>query len=257
MSAKNFLLTRFDRYFAHSDTAHSVLRPGDQAIACANLRRALCILGHLEATFGVSEAEDVLDEKLWSATREFQRACAHTRVDGLVGPVTRGLLVSALLEREGPVVFKRLQRVDPVRVFMSYAWKDTSKVNKLDQWLRDNGIGVIRDRSDFAAGEAIEDSIREAISTCDKVFAVYSKNSKGREWPTLETFITGELESALNERLLVYVKIDDTSLPERAAGRVHVDATEQPLRIVGQMLLRALNVRSNPIRHEYDEDLPL
>ena len=214
-------------------------------------------MGHLEATFGVSEAEDVLDEGLWSATRECQRACADTRVDGLVGPVTRGLIVSALLEREGPVVFKRLQRVDPVRVFISYAWKDTSKVNKLDQWLRDNGIGVIRDRTDFAAGEAIDDSVREAISVCDKVFVVYSKNSKGREWPALETFITGELESALNERLLVYVKIDTTSPPERAAGRIHIDATEQPLRIVGQRLLHALNVHSNAIRYEYDENSPL
>jgi hypothetical protein len=257
--SEKLLLVRFDRYFAHADTARSVLQPGDRTVACANVRRALCILGYLEPTFEASEDADVLDEKLWSAVRKFQQACGHTRVDGLVGPITRRLITSKLLESEGPIVFKRLQRPDPVpRVFISYAWKDSLKVNKLDQWLRDNGVRVVRDQTDFAAGETIDDGIREAISICDKVFAIYSKNSKGREWPNLETFIAGELESVLNEKLLVYVRVDNTSLPERAASRIHIDAIEQPLREVGQKLLQTVSGRpGSPIRYEYDENLPL
>jgi TIR domain len=257
--SEELLLRRFDRYFAHPDRTPSVLRPKDRGVACANVRRALCILGHLETTFEDSKDADVFDQELWSAVREFQKARSHTRVDGLVGPITRRLIVSALLENEKAVVFDRLQRPDPVReVFISYAWKDGAKVNKLDQWLRDHGIRVIRDQNDFAPGETIADSIREAVAVCDKVFAVFSANSSLREWPMLEAFVAGELESVLGAKLLVYIRLDSTPLPERSAGRLHIDTREQPLRVVGQKLLQAVSGDpANPIGYEYDENLPL
>lgn len=254
------LLRRFEGYFAHADKAHSVLQPGDRGVACANVRRALCILGHLEPTFQISDTADDLDEALWCAVRKFQETQRGARVDGLVGPVTRQLLVSALLERDSVTVFQgRLTRPDPVsQVFLSYAWRDASKVDKVDQWLRDNGVRVIRDQTDFVPGETIDDSIRDAVARSDKVVAVYSENSKGKEWPALEAFVAGELEAALGTKLLVYVRLDNTPLPERTAGRLHIDAAERTLRSVGEKLLHAITGEgANLSRYDYDENAPL
>jgi len=202
---------------------------------------------------------DLFDEEVRSAVLQFQEVYHHTRHDGLVGPGTRRLIVSTLLQKHGASLFLRLERPERIPlVFISYAWKDSKKVNKLDQWLRDHGVRILRDQTDFAAGEGISDNIRKAVAISDKVVAVYSANSTGREWPSFEAFVAGELEEALGHKLLIYVRLDDTNIPQKASDRLYIDARHQPLKTVGARLLHAILGEGMPaVRYEYDEDKPL
>ena len=95
------------------------------------------------------------------------------------GPGRAGLTREILHAKgDNTSIFQRLQlpeqRRDP-SVFLSYAWSDSERVDKLDQWPRDHGIHVIRDQDSFIAGESIEENIARAISEADKIVAILSQ----------------------------------------------------------------------------------
>ena len=253
----DILVDRFERYFRHPDGPHEVLGLGDRGVACMNVRRALGMLGVTDAR-GASEGE-TFDEALETAVRAFQDKFRHRVSDGRVGPGTRRLIVSNLLGRFDASIFHRLKRPDPTpSVFLSYAWKDSSKVDKLGQWLGDHGVRVIRDQTFFKAGESIPANIRRAVAEADKVVVVFSANSRERDWPRLESAVAEELEQRIGGTLLLYLCLDDTKLPAPDPTRLAVRAKDRPLKQVGAELLHALTGAGlEPARIRYDDREPL
>jgi hypothetical protein len=140
---------------------------------------------------------------------------------------------------------------------LSYAWADASRVDKLDQWLRDHEIRVIRDSSSFKAGTQIEDNIWKSVLSADKVIAIYSEKSKGRDWPSLEQEIAGQVESQLKTQLLIYLRLDDTPLKAYDQNRIAIEAQGKTLKQVGSEILKSLGMALERARIDYDEDAPL
>jgi hypothetical protein len=257
----DLLIRRFEHYFRHPEWDHEVLRPGDRAIACGNARTALTWLGVGAGGLMPERDDDLFDESLRTAVRDFQVKYRHRVADGLVGPGTRSRLTSEVLHLNGPSVFKRLrkpeQRALP-SVFISYAWSDGERVDKLAQWLRDNGVQVLRDRESFVAGESVQENIARAISIADRVVAVLSRNSRDRDWPLLERTLAEQLEHGTEASVLIYLQLDDTSLPAHDSTRVAISANGIPLKEVGERLLHAVaGVHLPASRHPYDENEPL
>jgi hypothetical protein len=166
------------------------------------VRRALTWIG---AERHSATEPDLFDNRLADAVRRFQKNMEHRSIDGRVGPGTRDLLVQELLNSGGVDRFSDLDETDTKRlptVFISYAWVDSVRVDKLDQWLQDHGVSVIRDSRTFFGGRDIKEAIRTSALDSDKVPAIWSQNSSQRPWPTLEHFLAEEVERLLATRVL-------------------------------------------------------
>ena len=260
MDESDLLVEHFECYFKHPDPFHNVLTIGDQGFACANVRQALRYLGHAGHDLDDSVDQKSFDLGVAKAVRRFQEEAGNPIVDGKVGPNTRRRLIKALVAKYGPQIFQRLDSPRPTtpNVFISYAWEDGARVDKIDQWLRNNGVNVIRDVDFFIPGLTLEENIRSAVAHADHVIVVYSAQSKGREWPRLEQAVGEELEKQLQTRLLLYVRLDDTPLPVHDQTRVAINAAGRILRDVGNDILRALYRKGRPPRHiDINEDEPL
>jgi len=244
-------ILRLEEYFRDPRIGENLLRVGDSGVASRNIRHALRSLGY-EIAPG-----DLYDEELELRVISFQKEYGHNVVDGQIGPGTRRRLTRAVLAKLGPSFFARLeppQRPSSPRVFLSYAWEDGKIVDKLDQWLRDQDIRVWRDSREFVPGKQIPDLIKTAIREADKVVAVYSRRSKGRDWPAFEIKIAEELERDGKE-VLIYLVLDDTPLPSHDPLRLAVMGNGRTLKEVGQDLLHGiLGWRREVQRIEYDEN---
>lgn len=184
---------------------HDVLRPGDRAIAC----RPKWLIK--ESPVGI-----------W-----------HRQSGIYVKP---GKSSASIVARR---LHRPEQRSRP-SVFLSYAWSDSERVNKLDQLLRDHGVQVIRDKDYFTAGESVEENIARAISIADKIVAVLSRNSRNRDWPNLEKALAEQLESRIGTSVLIYLQLNGTKLPAHDSARVAISARGIPLKEVGERLLHAV-----------------
>jgi TIR domain len=257
----DILIQRFEHYFRHPDWGHDVLRPGDRAIACRNIRAALSWLDPASDDLTSEANSDIYDESLKIVVRKLQSTYQHRVADGLVGPGTRRLLVSEILHKGGPSIFQRLFRPEQRQlacVFISYAQADADKVDKLDQWLRDHGIQVIRDTDYFVAGVSIRENIAQALSVADKIVAVLSRNSRDRVWPLLEREMAEQVESRIGTSMLIYVCLDDTSLPAHDPERLAIPTKDIALKEVGERILYAVTgTRLTALYHPYDENKPL
>lgn len=186
---EDLLISRFEYYFRHPDWDHDLLRRGDRAVACRNARTALAWLD-VYADEPISESdENLFDQSLVAAVKEFQIRYHHRVADGQIGPRTRGRLISEVLHRYDSSIFQRLLKPEQRRrpsIFLSYARRDGERVDKLDQWLRDHDVDVIRDTDFFIAGDSIQDNISRAISVADKILVILSRSSRSRDWPLLE-----------------------------------------------------------------------
>jgi hypothetical protein len=255
----DILVERFERYFRHADAGHDVLVRGDHAVAARNVRTALWLLDI--PTDSASADEELFDDELEVSVKRFQKVFHHRVHDGAVGPGTRKLIVEGLLGRFEADIFLRLARPEGAlrpSLFLSYAWRDSAKVGKLAQWLRDNGVRVILDQTDFEAGQTIPANIRRAVAEADKVVGVLSASSRDRDWPRFEAGIAEELERRLETPVLIYIRLDETPLPAHDPNRLAIDAQGKPLKRVGQEILHALTHSGlEPTRFEYDEDEPL
>jgi len=256
-SMKDLLVERFLHFFANTDPNEEVLRPGSTGLCCVNLRAALRMVS-IPVEGGDS---DLYDDELKAAVARFQKQYGHSIDDGLVGPGTRRRLVGALLARYGPSVFFRLQDPDqglPAKVFVSYSTTDTPSVNKLDQWLRDHGVRIIRYVDSFQPGQDILDRARNAIATADKILVVHSKNSANSDWVRSEIAAAEELERRLERPLIVYLLLDVQPLPEHDHHRIAITAMGKPLRMIGDELLHAIEGRERSRSNfSYDENEPL
>jgi|SRR5664280_495715 len=253
------LLKRYQRYFRHPDDDHDVLELGDRAVACINLRRALGILG-IEVRITPTD-EHLYDETLREAVRDFQAKYGHRVTDGLVGPGTRERLVSELLHRFSPSIFARFRRPEAwsrPSVFISYATADRERVNKVDQWLRDHGLRVVRDCQFFVAGTTIQENIVRALADSDKILAVLSIHSRDRDWPRLERELAEQVEAKLGAPVLIYLCLDDAALPTHDSTRLAILVKDKTLKQVGDEILHAVSGVPIPQwQYPYDEDEPL
>jgi hypothetical protein len=253
----DIIVEKFARYFRDPVLGEAALRVGASGIACRNIRRAI---GMLSSWHSLSD-NSVFDSDLEQAVIRFQEENRHRVIDGSVGPGTRRLLATMLLARFGPEIYRRL--TDPEahlfpRVFITYAWKDSEAVKKLDQWLRDHAVTVLRDETWFLAGTTIPDSIRTAIILADKVVAIYSEKSRDRDWTRVEIAIAEQVEERLGYPVLIYVNLDETVLPKHDPNRIAISAKNRSLRDVGNELLRAIrNEQTEPSHYSYNEDEPL
>jgi hypothetical protein len=143
-------------------------------------------------------------------------------------------------------------------VFISYASADTEALNKIDQWLRDHGLRVIRDCRYFIAGSTIENNIVRALANSDKILAVFSKNSRHRDWRRLERVLAEQVESRLGMAVLVYLCLDDSLLPAHDPTRLAILAKGKSLKQVGDETLNAIaGVAIAQWRYPYNENEPL
>jgi TIR domain len=200
------------------------------------------------------------DRQLSEAVERFQKETGHRNIDGAIGPGTRFRLVAKLLEVFGASKFHDLDPSESARiptVFLSYAWVDSPRVNKLDQWLRDHGIRVIRDVGSFKAGSNIPDNIWKSVLSADKVIAVYSQQSKTRDWPTFEQQIAERVEQLIKVNVLIYLRLDDTPLHAHDPHRIAIEAQGKTLKQIGLEIQNSLDMPAEPARSDYDEDAPL
>lgn len=253
------LIKRYQQYFRHQDDDHEVLEVGDKAVACANLRRALNML-NIAVDKGTAE-ELQYDKALSEAVKSFQAQFGHRVSDGLTGPGTRERLVSELFHRFSPSIFLRFRRPETWSqrsVFISYSSMDRERVNKIDQWLRDNGIRVVRDCQFFQAGTTIQENIVRAVAHSDKILAILSHNSSSRDWPRFERDLAEQVESKLGSPVLIYLCLDDIDLPAHDSTRLAIQSKGKTLKQVGQEILHA--VADVPIpqwEYFYDENEPI
>lgn len=260
MHEQDYLVDRLERYFHHSDADQELLTVGDRAVACRNLRDAFSWLKISGAPSGHVDDPEFFDHNLEKQVKAFQRQSNHPMDDGKVGPGTRSRLVRILLAQFDVNVFLvRLKKNedDQPTVFISYAWTDSERVDKLDQWLRNHGVRVLRDRELFVAGKTLNDNIRAAIARADKVIVCYSKHSS-RDWPQFERAIADQVEKRMNTTVLIYVRLDDTALPLHDPTRLAIEAVGVPLRTVGLRLLHAVTgAKIPPPTIEIDENAPM
>jgi hypothetical protein len=251
------LIERFEPYFKHPDPNRLALQHGDRAVACKNARTALTWLGFARVC---GEDPQSYDHQLSEAVKKFQKKAGNRNKDGIIGPGTRSLLVSKLLEQCGASKFAQLDASEAVRiptVFLSYTRDDTPRVNKLDQWLRDHGIRVIRDVISFKAGSHIPDNIWESVLSADKVVAVYSQQSKTRDWPAFERQVAEQVEHLIKAPVLIYLRLDDTPLNALDPHRIAIEAQGKTLKQIGLEIQNSLALPVQLARFDYDEDAPL
>jgi hypothetical protein len=251
------LIERFEPYFKHPDPNRYVLQQGDRVVACKNAKAALAWLGFAR-DFG--NDLQLYDQQLSEAVKRFQEKTGHRNIDGVIGPGTRSRLVSKLLEEFGASKFNEMDASEAIRipsVFLSYAWTDTPRVNKLDQWMRDHGIRVIRDVWSFKAGTHIPDNILKSVLSADKVIAVYSEQSKSRDWPSFEHQIAEQVERLLNVPVLIYLRLDETPLKAHDRDRIAIEAQGKTLKEIGLEIQKSLNMSVEFPRFDYDEDASL
>jgi len=250
------LVKRYEQYFRHPDDDHEVVQVGDRANACSNVRSALDMLG---ITVKPAASDEYLfDEPLREAVRAFQTKYKHRVTDGLVGPGTRERLVSELFHQFSPTIFARLRRPEGWSrpgVFISYAAADSARVNKIDQWLRDHSLRVVRDCQFFVAGTTIQENIVRAMAHSDKILAILSHNSRERDWPRFERELAEQVEAKLGAPVLIYLCLDDVLLPAHDSTRLAIRAEGKSLKQVGEEILNA--VARVPIpqwQYPYDEN---
>jgi hypothetical protein len=251
------LLERFERYFKHPDPDRHVLRQGHRSVACKNAKTALAWLGFARA-FG--DDPQLYDRELSEAVERFQKEVRNRNIDGAIGPGTRSRLAVRLLQDAGASQFANLDASEVVRpptIFMSYAWADTTPVDKLDQWLRDHDVRVIRDISNFKPGSLIPDNIWNSVLSADKVIAVYSKQSKARDWPNFEHRIAEQVEGLIKVPLLIYLVLDDTPLKAHDPHRIAIEAKGKTLKQIGLAIQGSLGIPVEAARIYYDEDASL
>lgn len=244
----------FSKWFARSIGGTDLLERGDSGQHVQNIITALVELGYR------IPITDTFSQDIEQQLIEFQKKHHARNEDGKFGPGTKTLLTEKALEGLGPDFFGKLKPTFPRfhRVFISYAWKDGTKVDKLDQWLTDNSLLVTRDTRDFPAGQQLPDAIQRSLHLSDRACIVYSAASRSRNWPTFERYAAEEVEKLRRIPFLVYVLLDGCEPPKHDPNRIYIDASKKSLREVGNDLIRAVTGQTGaPPKVEYNEDQPL
>jgi len=100
---QNEEIQKYEQFFRDPDVEDGILKPGSSGPACANIRQALRILGY-DVEYG-----DHYDETLAKVILRFQSDNKHSSRDGFVGPGTRRLLVTKLIDTGKKGIFERMK----------------------------------------------------------------------------------------------------------------------------------------------------
>jgi hypothetical protein len=248
-------LDYYGKWFCDNRTNDGLLEIGHSGPHVANI-----ISGLLDLRYGPLFG-DAFTDKLASVVKQFQTARNAKNQDGKVGRGTRRLLVNTLLEPYHDQWFKE-PRLKPTfapfyQVFLSYAWADTDRVNLLDQWLRDHNLSVLRDTRDFQVGQDLKDEITTNLNLSDKVVAVVTANSQGRDWPAFERNTTERIEKNRGVNCLIYLLLD-AEPPKHDPNRINIRGTGKPLKEIGEAILNSVTgSHAKPVTFPYDEARPI
>lgn len=244
----------FSKWFSSKLDSTELLELGKAGPYVRNIVTILLKLGYRVS------ATDTFNQSVCEELRKFQCKYKHRCVDGKFGPGTRTLLVRVALDELGANFLTSLPPAFPsfYSAFISYAWCDALQVNGLDQWLQDRHVVIRRDIRDFKAGRMLDDEIKRYLHLSDKVFIVYSKEARSRDWPEFERFMAREVETLRGLPCLIYVLLDDTKPPQYESKRIYVDAVGKPLKDIGAELLHAVTGQvEESIKFDYNENDPL
>lgn len=95
------------------------------------------------------------------------------------------------------------------KLFISYATRDLSQVDMLQQQLQGTPIEVFVAEHSVRASEELAPKISVAIAECDLFVVLWSENAKASDWVSQEI----GRASALGKKILPLVLSDSVSLP--------------------------------------------
>src|SRR5579862_9674019 len=103
-------------------------------------------------------------------------------------------------------------------IFMSHSSKDRAFTNDLAQHLQEGGFHCWIDLDDIPDGSTWPREIEKAVTACDAMIVVMSKDGRESEWVERETLMAMDLRKPL-----FIARIDDTPLPIHLINRQYTD----------------------------------
>lgn len=132
----------------------------------------------------------------------------------------------------------------PVRVFISYSYRDDAQVLLLRDALQKAGMEVIIGQEAISSGQDINDFIRQSVRNSDCTLSIVSENSLLSAWVARES--AASLQEAEGGRLVIPCYLESSFLERDATDRV-LKKIEEEIRDIGNriqertMLRRPIN----------------
>lgn len=226
------IVESYCKYFHGLGEHDANLCVGTKGVAVMNITRCLHALG-LRGRWSDEYTSEVRD-----TVATFQKMVKHQNVDGVVGPGTRMKLVTAALQRSevGAQFFAKLDATwerEFYAAFVSYAWVDTTMLDKICACLEDKGARVLRDKWDFVASGELKDEIRRNIEEADTVLSVVTDESLGRDWVTYENQVAAVVGQWKPEPFCLYLKLTAKPMPAHLASRLYIEGQGRTLEQIG------------------------
>jgi hypothetical protein len=210
----------FERFFSDPGVGDGVMRPGMSGLACENIRSALGMLGY-DVEYG-----DQYDATLARTVQRFQADAGHTNRDGVVGPGTRKLLASKLIEKHGPTIYKRLR--DPEGggyIFVSYRREDMSRITGTLDSIAGWGFRVWYDKQGIPGGAEFDALIEERVAGCALLLVFISEAAVESKWVRREVKFADHCEKPILAVTLEEAELTH-GLNMLLSGREMLDASE-------------------------------
>jgi tetratricopeptide (TPR) repeat protein len=113
----------------------------------------------------------------------------------------------------------------PLQIFISYAHRDRSFVDRLARDLQQNRIRYWIDQHEILGGESVVEAIENAIRTSDVLLVALSYNSLNSRWVREELEMM--LLRATNEgAILLPIRLDHCEVPLRLQARRYIDFSQ-------------------------------
>lgn len=135
-------------------------------------------------------------------------------------------------------------------VFISYSHKDNPWVSAvLVKTLRDNGLKVLVDESDFAIGEAAIENMTNAVLQSRRTVAVLTPNWVASEWTRLEGLITAQEDPTGARGRLLPILRAKCDPPKWLSIRSWIDFADDAN--LSQQLTRLLRALGRPLADDH------
>lgn len=106
-------------------------------------------------------------------------------------------------------------------VFISYNHKDKELASKIELFLEDKGINVIRDEDSTAPGEDLKEFSINAVKSSDYTLSLISENSLDSVWVMIETLDTQSAGKFEGRKRLIPVYSDKSFLSDDFVDKVY------------------------------------